>query len=77
MKKLIAILALGLFATAGAFADEMKKEEKKADAKPAAEMKKEEKKADAKPAAEMKKADAAKPVAEMKKEEKKDDSAKK
>jgi pentapeptide MXKDX repeat protein len=77
MKKLIAVLIAGLFAVAGAFADEMKKDEK-AEAKPAAEAKKEEKKGEMKKAEakkdEMKKGEMKK--AEAKKEEKKDEMKK-
>ena len=63
MKKLIAALIATAFASGVAFAADAKKEEKKADAKPAAAAPaKEEKKAEAKPAAK----------AEPKKEEKKD-----
>ena len=60
MKKLVAVIFVSLFAAGGAYADEPKKDDKKADAKPAAEAKK----ADAKPAA------------DVKKEEKKDDAKK-
>lgn len=86
MKKLIAVITAGLFSVAGAFADEMKKEEKKAEAKPAAGMAKpaaetkktEAKKADAKPAVAMKKDEKkADKKAEMKKDEMKKDDAKK
>jgi hypothetical protein len=83
MKKLIAVITAGLFSVAGAFADEMKKEEKKADAKPAAETKKTEakkadKKAEAKPAAAMKKDEKkADKKADAKKDEMKKDDAKK
>ena len=52
MKKIIAALIATAFASGVAFAADAKKEEKKAEAKPAAaEAKKEEKKAEAKPAA--------------------------
>src|SRR6267378_7232500 len=85
MKKLIAVMITGLFAVAGAFADEMKKDEKKADAKPAAEAKKDvtptaDAKKDAKPAADVKKADAKKAdakKADAKKDEPKKEEAKK
>jgi hypothetical protein len=85
MKKLIAVLIAGLFGVAGAFADEMKKDEKKADAKPAAEAKKDvtpaaDAKKDAKPAADVKKADAKKAdakKADAKKDEPKKEEAKK
>src|SRR5882757_5385367 len=50
MKKLIAVMIAGLFAVAGAFADEMKKDETKAEAKPAAEAKKADAKKDEKKA---------------------------
>lgn len=67
MKKLLAALIATAFASGVAFAADAKKEEKKADAKPAAAAPaKEEKKAEAKPAA---KADA-------KKEEKKTEAKK-
>jgi len=48
MKKLIAAVVAGTFATVAFAADAPKKEEKKADAKPAAAAKKDEKKAEAK-----------------------------
>jgi hypothetical protein len=73
MKKLLAVMFVSLFAAGGVYADEMKKEDKKADAKPAAEMKKEDKKADAKPAADAKKDDK---KGDAKKEEKKEDAKK-
>jgi hypothetical protein len=64
MKKLIAVTVAGLFALAGAYADETKKDEKKTDAKPSTEMKKEATKADTKKTdttkADTKKADATK-----------------
>jgi hypothetical protein len=72
MKKLIAVTVAGLFALAGAYADEMKKDEK-AEAKPAAEAKKETNKADMKKDA--KKSD--KKKADKKKDDKKKDDTKK
>jgi elongation factor 1-gamma len=76
MNKLVAAMIAAVFATGTAFAADAKKEEKKAEAKPAA--KTEAKKEEAKPAAKAEpKKEAAKPAAkaEPKKEEKKTEAA--
>jgi beta-lactam-binding protein with PASTA domain len=76
MKKLIAVVLAGTFAAVGAYADEMKQEEKKVEGKPAAEAKKDVKAADTKVQAKVEEKKATVAAKTDKAEDKKDEGKK-